>query len=589
MLNKQEIIDYIKNNLLINDTLNSAKVRWLDEKSIEYISIMNRTCYLDISCKFTERLFHILHNIEDIPKCKCGKLLKFKSINVGYIKTCSSHTCMRDGKEWNSCSETKKIENLKQLETFKEYVRQKINYNDELDIIVYIKKVLKTTENGKKSKLLSNIDYRINKRELSLILFLTKDLIPYTLDDIVKFSDFNFSERFYILYNRIKEIPKCSCYKNKKYISFINGYANACSNKCRIIDNTNFIFESIKEQGFKILNTEEIYNIKDKEITVQCLKCGKISEREMFNARWKHVYCSGCYGDIGISREETEVYEYIQTLSNNIQQSYYINSSKKEIDIFDSSINLGIEYNGVYWHSTNDLSDLKEFKIKHLQKTEECIQNNIKLFHIFSNEWCNKITQDIWKSMLNNAYKLNKTIFARKCFLKPITKKECDLFLNENHLQGEDKSSIRYGLLYENNIVAVMTFCKSRFDKNYDYELSRYCNKKYVNVVGGAGKLLKHFIQKDKPKNIVTYANRRYSEGKLYETLNFKKIGNTSPNYFYFKSGNILYSRNSFQKHLLKNKLDLYDENKTEFENMFINGYKVIFDCGNIKYDLKLT
>jgi hypothetical protein len=107
--------------------------------------------------------------------------------------------------------------------------------------------------------------------------------------------------------------------------------------------------------------------------------------------------------------------------------------------------------------------------------------------------------------------------------------------------------------------------------------------------VGGAGKLLKHFIQKDKPKNIVTYANRRYSEGKLYETLNFKKIGNTSPNYFYFKSGNILYSRNSFQKHLLKNKLDLYDENKTEFENMFINGYKVIFDCGNIKYDLKLT
>jgi hypothetical protein len=154
--------------------------------------------------------------------------------------------------------------------------------------------------------------------------------------------------------------------------------------------------------------------------------------------------------------------------------------------------------------------------------------------------------------MINNVYRLNNKIFARKCTIKNITKKECDDFLNINHLQGEDKSSIRYGLFYNDELVAVMTFCKSRFDKKYEYELSRYCNKKYHRIVGGAGKLLSHFVKNIKPKNLVTYANRRYSEGKLYESLNFKKVGNTSPNYFYFKSGNVLYSRKMFQKHLLK-------------------------------------
>ena len=55
---------------------------------------------------------------------------------------------------------------------------------------------------------------------------------------------------------------------------------------------------------------------------------------------------------------------------------------------------------------------------------------------------------------------------------------------------------------------------------------------------------------------------------------------NSEPSYWYIK-GDKIWHRSNFQKHILKNKLSVFDENKTESENMYINGYRRIWDCGN--------
>lgn len=66
-----------------------------------------------------------------------------------------------------------------------------------------------------------------------------------------------------------------------------------------------------------------------------------------------------------------------------------------------------------------------------------------------------------------------------------------------------------------------------------------------------------------------------------------KSLLNTSkPNYFYFKNHGELKSRVAFQKHKLKEKLDIFDENLSELDNMFLNSYRVIYDCGNYVYKL---
>ena len=81
----------------------------------------------------------------------------------------------------------------------------------------------------------------------------------------------------------------------------------------------------------------------------------------------------------------------------------------------------------------------------------------------------------------------------------------------------------------------------------------------------------------------MTYSDLRFGQGLSYLKLDFKYIGKTPPNYFYFrKNGDELETRFKYQKHKLKNMLGYSDE-KTEFEIMSDNYYR-LYDCGNNKY-----
>lgn len=258
----------------------------------------------------------------------------------------------------------------------------------------------------------------------------------------------------------------------------------------------------------------------------------------------------------------------------------------KEIDIYLPDFKLGIEYNGLMYHSQgiseHSIFNTPNFdKNYHLSKTLECKNKGIKLFHIFEGE-----NIDLWLSMIHNKLGLNKRIFARKCEIAILKSSQTINFLNENHIQGFVNSSINLALVYNNQLVSLMTFSKPRFTRNYDYELVRFCSLKNYNVVGGASKLFKFFLRNYNPKKIVSYANRRFSDGNLYENLGFIQIGISQPNYFYFKDGSLeLYSRNKFQKHKLSKLLNYYNENENEQTNMFLNGYRRIFDCGNLVYE----
>jgi len=47
-----------------------------------------------------------------------------------------------------------------------------------------------------------------------------------------------------------------------------------------------------------------------------------------------------------------------------------------------------------------------------------------------------------------------------------------------------------------------------------------------------------------------------------------------------------LYHRSKFQKHKLSKLLDNFDSNLSEVSNMYANGYRRIWDSGNIVYTL---
>jgi hypothetical protein len=176
---------------------------------------------------------------------------------------------------------------------------------------------------------------------------------------------------------------------------------------------------------------------------------------------------------------------------------------------------------------------------------------NFSLIH--TKNCLNFLFQNILKEKIKSLLGVNQTkIYARKCEIKEISSKEKNEFLNKHHIQGEDKSKIKLGLFHENELVAVMTFGKPRFNKNYEYELIRYATKSGCQVLGGAGKLLSFFELNYSPKNIITYADRSYSQGNMYNQIGFSLIKKSEPSYIWIKD-NVILSRYQCQKHKLIN------------------------------------
>jgi hypothetical protein len=101
-------------------------------------------------------------------------------------------------------------------------------------------------------------------------------------------------------------------------------------------------------------------------------------------------------------------------------------------------------------------------------------------------------------------------------------------------------------------------------------------------------KMFKFFCERNSFSKIVTYADLRFSNGNVYKWLDFCVVSQTPPNYFYIIDG-VRKHRFSYRKSELKNKLDVFDNNKTEYENMLLNRYDRIWDCGHLKLEHNST
>jgi len=301
-----------------------------------------------------------------------------------------------------------------------------------------------------------------------------------------------------------------------------------------------------------------------------------------------HVYhglsmpkCPTCYPiETSSSLIERELSNFINEHISNIELNDRKMLEGKELDIYIPDKNIAIEMDGLYWHGEQQGKD----RNYHLNKTKDCSDRGIRLFHVFENEWYSK--QNIVKSILLNKLGMSENIvYARKCEIRTVDIKTKNKFLNDNHIQGEDKSSIKLGLYYNDNLVSIITFGHARYNKNYDWELIRFCNKLNTSVVGGFSRLLKHF-RKHNNGSIITYADKRYSDGNVYDKNGFTWLHDSKPNYWYWKRGyeGLLESRVKYQKHKLSKLLKNYDGDMSEWDNMINNGYDRIWDCGNKVY-----
>jgi len=347
--------------------------------------------------------------------------------------------------------------------------------------------------------------------------------------------------------------------------------------------------EKLSKNHFLKLKKENnnLKEINGDEYVIYCDKCDKdyTIHKWLYKNRKKKYKTNTCLycNPINSSKSGMEL-KLLEFIKDNYNEKIVYGNRKiippKELDIYLPNLKLAFEFNGVYWH--NELNKHNKY---HLEKTEKCLEKGIQLIHVFEDDWIYK--QDIVKSRILNLIGKSKKIFARKCEIKLVNdNKVIRNFLDENHLQGFVGSKIKLGLYYNDELVSLMTFGNLRkplnqSKKDGSFELLRFCNKLSIYVIGGASKLFNYFLKNYEICEIISYADRSWSNGNLYEKLGFEFIHKTQPNYYYI-IGNLRKHRFNFRKDKLIK--EGFDSNKTEHEIMLEREIYRIYDSGSLKY-----
>jgi len=323
----------------------------------------------------------------------------------------------------------------------------------------------------------------------------------------------------------------------------------------------------------------------------ECLKCN-YKFKQNWNAIQQGYLCPNCRPndkDKSLTAE-SKLASFIESLNIDIVRNNRELIKPYELDIMIPSKKIAVEYCGLFWHTEKILKDTRK-KINdvtkyHLYKFQQCQEKDYKLITIFEDEWLFK--KDIVKSRLKHIFGVDKSIriHTRKCEIFELTSLAKNEFLDKFHIQGKDNSSIKLGAFYENILVAIMTFSKGNIAKGSKiesgkWELNRFCSDSNYHAPGIASKLLTHFKRNYEWNEIFSYADQRWSDGNLYYKLGFKLQHITQPNYWYVDINKI----KRLHRFGLRKRPD-EPKNITERTLRISEGYQVIWDCGNLKFNL---
>jgi len=332
--------------------------------------------------------------------------------------------------------------------------------------------------------------------------------------------------------------------------------------------------EKFRKENFAISNDTNYIKYLNNGISL--FNCDRNHE---FKIHGKHFHdrkghnitlCTICYPiNEQISIKEKELLKYVESVyDGKILKSY---RDGLEIDVYLPELNIGFEFNGLYWHS-----NMYKKNNYHLEKTNHFKSKDIHIIHIWEDDWVYK--NDIIKSQISNwVGKTKNKIYARSCRVAEIHNPQIiKEFMGNNHIQGSANSVVKLGLYYEDDLVSVMTFDHFEGRKkmnNMSWNLNRFCNRINTTITGGSSKLLKFFIKNYKPDRIISYADKCWSEGKIYDTIGFTKVNESNIDYKYIV--------NSKRHHKSNYKKSITGVSESELI------IPKIYDCGKIKYEYK--
>lgn len=489
----------MENFIEIINKQNGPSGRMYNEKYVKnnyieiYESIMNYCQSELINLPFKEKVYHYVHDIKDDKICKnpnCNNLVKYKNSTLGYYEYCS-----------NKCiSSDPNIKKIKEEKSFKKYGTKAPGMNQEIK-----NKIIET--NNKKyghNSPLQNNDIK-NKAKSTFIK-------NYGVDNPNK-SDV-------LLKRRIKT------YSKNMRLKFLETYKNIGIYDIDY-ENNKMYFHCSENHDFEI--SIDLFHNRRRINTMLCTICNPLN-----------LHVSGLEKDL--QKFIIESYNGVVLLNDkNIIKPY-------ELDVYLPELNLAVEFNGLFYHSEKCVE--KEY---HLNKTNLCEKQNIKLIQIFEDQWNDKkeiiknlILKNINKTTnLNNDYKILRLI---------------DEVIIKNHINEicliEDFSDFCFGLFLNEKIQAFISFKKSIEHK---YEIINY-----AEVTSGCFDILfDYFIENYNPKEVLFELDRFFYSPLQDNFKNFKINSYIEPDYYYLINKSRENKNKYTEKDAIKNKIyKIYDSGK---------------------------
>ena len=548
---------------------NCSRKSWWGKRNLlpVYNEIIRLTSFLNESDPFSARVRLILNDVIEHPKCrKCNAPTKYND----YIKKYNDYCSVICG-----ASDKKSLNKKKQTNLEKYGVSHPISKNEfkekrkQTNLERYgANSFFQTSEFKQKTKLSNLTKYGVEYASSSLIIKEKRkqtNLERYGVDNPSKIPEVIEKRKATIVQRYGEAGLSSTIIQNKKKQTNLERYG---------VDNVNQrhlsgeIFE-------KISSVEYILKLYQQHLSEK-LTIAELSDKssvpiEVLKSKFKEFGLKSKRFRISVPHKLL-IEEYPNAEVNNREIIH-----PQEIDLYFPNQKVGIEIDGLYWHTMPD----KNSRI-HLQKIIEAERKGINLIRLSDEDIISKF--DICKSLIDHKIGKSEKIHARKCIINTVNKIEEKKFFEENHILGFANSKKTIGLFYGGELVYLMSFGTSRFNKNYDWEIIRAASKKGVTVMGGASKVLKRFILTVRPESIITYADRRYFTGKSYVNMGMEYSHSTSPGVWYWSNRKGLEHRMKYQKHKLPDLLENFDPNLTEKENMINHGFRIYYDCGQMVY-----
>jgi hypothetical protein len=541
-VNKEEFKEWVRNNLFTyNGRVNSvkSKTEYLRRFLPEILSLLlHYTSFLPEGVSNGERIVCLLNDFTERRKCKiCGNYVRFRSPKSGYSTHCSSK-CTNDDPDVKR----------KNLESVRETCQKKYGVNCVFQLPEVREKFEQTNLKNLgvknpfqalmcKIKAAETCEEKYGESSYSK----TKEFQERCREKSREIYGTDFPQQAQVVKDKIKKT--CLALYGKTCFLYSDQHREMINQQFKVS-----IQEHVSDASMFILKDKEMLSkLYEYNTSTQMGQLLQVCQKTIMNYFKIHEIESKHSYDVSVA--EKEVLEYVSSLGMTTESNTRKIISPLELDVYIPEFNFAIEYNGIFWHSSEDEADDIKCKYRHLMKTELCLEKGIQLFHIFENEWVNPEKQDTWKSLIAKKLGLIETVDSKDCELVSLPEEEAYHFFALNHLKGFKEAEEYLGLAYQGHIVAACSFL--------DKEITRYCSAKYMKVLGGLERLI------EGRSELTIKLDRRYSLGTSLTAFKLQEI--LEPNYRWYKPSNTF---------------ELTREEGCSFEQ----GYRRLWDSGYLVY-----